>query len=418
MPGATVIDSQHDGNACFKALPQPARVGPQWTAGHPAMHIAIVTETWPPEINGVALTVHALARGAAALGHRVEILRPRRRDEQDGEAGMDEVLLQGAALPRYPGLRFGLPAPRLLQRRWTERAPDAIYVATEGPLGHSALRAARRLGIPACTGFHTRFDDFAHHYGFGFLTPAVFACLRRFHNRAAATLVPTIELADFLQTHGFRNVRLLRRAVDTRLFHPARRDPALRAEWGVPEDGLALVHVGRLAPEKNIELALRVFAAIQARHPHARCVIVGDGPSRPELQLRHPEVVFAGVRRGEDLARHYASGDLFLFPSLTETFGNVTLESLASGVPVVAFDYGAAREHIHSATTGARVPPGDAEAFIDAAVTLAGHIARSSPDGLARSRAEVRAEVSGLSQADVASHFTQLLDGLRKKEAA
>jgi glycosyltransferase involved in cell wall biosynthesis len=382
------------------------------------MHIAIVTETWPPEINGVALTVHALARGAAALGHQVEVLRPRRRDEHDGEAGKDEVLLQGAALPRYPGLRFGLPAPRLLQRRWTDRPPDAIYVATEGPLGHSALRAARRLGIPACTGFHTRFDDFAHHYGFGFLTPAVFACLRRFHNRAAATLVPTRELAGFLEANGFRHVHLLRRAVDTRLFHPGHRDLSLRAEWGVPADGLALVHVGRLAPEKNIELAVRAFAAIQARQPDARCVIVGDGPSRAELQRKHPEILFAGIRRGEDLARHYASGDLFLFPSLTETFGNVTLESLASGVPVVAFDYGAAREHIHSATSGARVPTGDAEAFVDAAVALARHIASRDPAVFERSRAQVRAEVAGLSPADVARQFTLLLDGLRSKEAA
>jgi glycosyltransferase involved in cell wall biosynthesis len=382
------------------------------------MHIAIVTETWPPEINGVALTVHALARDAAAIGHRVEVLRPRRRDEHDGEAGVEEVLLQGAALPRYPGLRFGLPAPLLLQRRWAERAPDALYVATEGPLGHSALRAARRLGIPACTGFHTRFDDFARHYGFGFLTPAVFACLRRFHNRASATLVPTTQLAQFLESNGFRNVRLLRRAVDTRMFRPDRRDPSLRAEWGVAEDGLALIHVGRLAPEKNIELALRASAAIRARHPDARCVIIGDGPSRAELQDRHPEVVFTGIRRGEDLARHYASGDLFLFPSLTETFGNVTLESLASGVPVVAFDYGAAREHIHTATSGARVPTGDATAFVHAAVPLAGHIASRDADGLARARSVVRAEVAGLSQADVAGHFIQLLDGLRAKEAA
>lgn len=416
--GPTVIDPQCRGNAHFNSLPQPARIGPDGLHGHPAMHIAIVTETWPPEINGVALTVHALARGAAALGHRVEVLRPRRRGELDGEAGTDEVLLQGAALPRYPGLRFGLPAPRVLQRRWSGQMPDVVHVATEGPLGHSALRAARRLGIPVCTGFHTRFDDFAHHYGFGFLTPAVFACLRRFHNRASATLVPTAELGVFLESNGFRNVRLLRRAVDTALFDPARRDDSLRAAWGVPVDGLAVVHVGRLAPEKNIELAIRAFRAIRARVPGARCVIVGDGPSRAELQHRHPEVVFAGTRRGEDLARHYASGDLFLFPSLTETFGNVTLESLASGVPVVAFDYGAAREHIHSDAAGARVPTGDAEAFVESAVTLAAHLAGASPDRLARSRAEVRAEVAGLSQEDVASHFTLLLEGLCTREAA
>ena len=416
--GATVIDSQRGGNACFKTLPQAARTGPHGLNRCLGMHIAIVTETWPPEINGVALTVHALARGAAALGHRVEVLRPRRRGEQDSAGGTDEILLQGAALPRYPGLRFGLPAPRRLQRRWAGQPPDVVYVATEGPLGHSALHAARRLGIPVCTGFHTRFDDFAHHYGFGFLTPAVFACLRRFHNRAAATLVPTAELRTYLETNGFRNVRLLRRAVDTALFDPVRRDDSLRAAWNVPADGLAVVHVGRLAPEKNIGLAIRAFAAIRARVPGARCVIVGDGPSRAELEQKHPDVVFAGTRRGEDLARHYASGDLFLFPSLTETFGNVTLESLASGVPVVAFDYGAAREHIHSEATGARVPTGDAEAFIDAAVTLAGYLAAAHPDRLARSRADVRAEVAGLSQDDVASHFTLLLDGLRAQEAA
>jgi glycosyltransferase involved in cell wall biosynthesis len=382
------------------------------------MHIAIVTETWPPEVNGVALTVHALARGAAALGHRVEVLRPRRRDEPGSEGGIDEVLLHGAALPRYPGLRFGLPAPRLLQRRWSEQRPDAIYVATEGPLGHSALRAARRLGIPVCTGFHTRFDDFAHHYGFGFLTPAVFACLRRFHNRASATLVPTAELADFLEASGFRNVRLLRRAVDTRLFDPVHRDERLRAEWGLAPGDLAVIHVGRLAPEKNLELALRAFEAIRARHPRARCVVVGDGPARAELQQAHPDIVFTGIRRGEDLARHYASGDLFLFPSLTETFGNVTLESLASGVPVVAFDYGAAREHIDAEVAGSRVPTGDAGAFVEAAVALASRIARIDPATLARTRADVRAAVAGLSQADVAGQFALLLDGLRTKEAA
>lgn len=382
------------------------------------MHIAIVTETWPPEVNGVALTVHALARGAVALGHRVEVLRPRRRDEPGAEAGIDEVLLHGAALPRYPGLHFGLPAPRLLQRRWTAHPPEAIYVATEGPLGHSALRAARRLGIPACTGFHTRFDDFAHHYGFGFLTPAVFACLRRFHNRAAATLVPTVELAGFLEANGFRNVRLLRRAVDTQLFHPMRRDEGLRAEWGVAPDGLAVVHVGRLAPEKNLDLALRAFAAIRAGHPGARCVFVGDGPARADLQDAHPDVVFAGIRRGEDLARHYASGDLFLFPSLTETFGNVTLESLASGVPVVAFDYGAAREHVDADVTGTRVAVGDAEAFVDAALMLAGRIACRAPEARMRARTDVRAGVAGLSQADVAGQFVMLLDSLRRKEAA
>lgn len=377
------------------------------------MHVAIVTETWPREVNGVALTVQALARGIAALGHRVEVLRPRQREELPAEAGIEEVLLRGAAVPRYPGLRFGLPATGLFQRRWTEGPPDAIYVATEGPLGHSALRAARRLQIPACTGFHTRFDDFARHYGLGFLAPTVFACLRRFHNHADATLVPTLELAGFLEANGFRNVHLLRRAVDTRLFDPSRRDADLRAAWGAAPGDLVVVHVGRLAPEKNLGLALRAFAAIRARHPRTRCVVVGDGPSREALQQAHPEVRFTGTQRGEALARHFASGDLFVFPSLTETFGNVTLESLASGVPVVAFDYGAAREHLHGACAGARVAVGDADAFVDAALTLADRIVDADADDLAHRREQVRAEVADLGQADVAGHFARLLDGLR-----
>ncbi|MEP7044158.1 MAG: glycosyltransferase family 1 protein [Dokdonella sp.] len=384
------------------------------------MRVAIVTETWPPEINGVALTVQSLARGLAGLGHTVELVRPR----QEGEAGAasadgyDQVILPGAALPRYPGLRFGLPAHRALHRRWSERRPDVLYIATEGPLGLTALGAARRLDLPACTGFHTRFDDFARHYGFGWLTPIVFAYLRRFHNRASATLVPTTELADFLGANGFRNVRLLRRAVDTELFDPVRRDEALRAEWGLARDDLAVIHVGRIAPEKNLELAVRAFRAIQLEQPRARLIIVGDGPARAGLAAQHPDIVFTGIRRNEELARHYASGDLFVFPSLTETFGNVTLEALASGVPVVAYDYGAAREHIHDGNAGTRVPLGDADAFVAAAVAMAARIARDTNASTSRLRLAARATVAALSPASVSTHFADLLGALALRRAA
>ena len=378
------------------------------------MRISIVTETWPPEINGVALTVQALARGLHALGHGVELVRPRQRDEAriDRDA-FDPVIVPGAGLPRYPGLRFGLPARRRLLRHWARRRPDALYIATEGPLGFSALAAARRIGLPACTGFHTRFDDFAAHYGVGFLAPLVFAGLRRFHNRAAATLVPTSELAGFLDARGFRNLRLLRRAVDTTLFHPARRDEALRAAWGVAPGDLAVIHVGRLAPEKNIELAMRAFDAIRAHHPRARFVVVGDGPARKALSAAHPHVLFAGMRCGDDLARHYASGDLFLFPSRSETFGNVTIEALACGLPVVAFDYGAAREHVRDAAAGARVALDDDDGFVAAAVRIAGReaAARTPPD-------RVRAAVAAIGVADVAVQFAGLLRSLQPESAA
>jgi glycosyltransferase involved in cell wall biosynthesis len=378
------------------------------------MRIAIVTETWPPEINGVALTVESLAWGLFALGHSIEIVRPRQPDEAAASiAGFDHVPMPGATLPRYPGLRFGMPAHRRLRRHWKRRRPDVLYVATEGPLGLTALGAARRLGLPVSTGFHTRFDDYARHYGFAFLTPIVGAYLRRFHNRADATIVPTAELADHLESSGFRNVRLLRRAVDTRLFDPSRRDETLRSEWGLGERDLAVIHVGRVAPEKNLDLAVAAFRAIQATHPSAKFVLVGDGPARRTLGKAHPDFVFAGMRHGLDLARHYASADLFVFPSLSETFGNVTLEALASGVPVVAYDYGAAREYLRETRAGAAVAPRDRDTFVTAAIATADEVVRSS--GI---RMRARSAVEGLDPASVAASFADLLDGLATRKAA
>lgn len=380
------------------------------------MRIAIVTETWPPEINGVALTVQALALALAAQGHVVELVRPRQACDAHiagAPQPFDEMLTQGAGLPHYPGLRFGLPAGRRLRRRWRATRPDAVYVATEGPLGLSALGAARALGIATSAGFHTRFDDFARHYGVGFLTPLVRLYLRHFHNRADATLVPTTELADFLHRQEFRHVRVLRRAVDTRLFHPARRDAGLRQQWGLTPADLAVVHVGRLAAEKNLPLALHAFRAIQQKHPSARMVMVGDGPMRAALAAAHADVIFAGMRHGEDLARHYANADLFLFPSLSETFGNVTLEAMASGVPVVAFDYGAAREVIDDGRSGLRVPFADANGFVAAAAALADDRTRREA-----MRPRARSAAEDLSPHAVGVNFAELLASLTMSRAA
>lgn len=332
------------------------------------MRHAIVTETYPPEVNGVALTVQSLERGLMARGHEVELIRPRQHARETAPA--HTLLVRGGNLPRYPGLKFGLPATGALLRHWHENPPDAVYVATEGPLGWSALRAARRLGIPVASGFHTRFDEYMRDYGLRWLQPVALRWMRHFHNLADATLVPTEELRRFLDGHGFRHAQRLARAVDTQLFDPARRDPALRVKWGLGEDQLAVIHVGRIAAEKNLDLAVQAFRRLQQDRPDARFIWVGDGPERERLARENPDFVFGGIQRGNALARHFASGDLFLFPSRSETFGNVTLESMASGVPVVAFDYGAAREHLRDGLHGATVGC-DAE-FVAASVRLAG----------------------------------------------
>ncbi|MGE0031758.1 MAG: glycosyltransferase family 4 protein [Steroidobacteraceae bacterium] len=379
------------------------------------MKIAIVTETYPPEVNGVALTVHSLVSQMAADGHDLLLVRPR----QPGVSAMplarpvSELLVAGAALPKYPGLRFGFPAGRLLNRHFGARRPDAVYVATEGPLGWSAVRAASRLGIPVATGFHTRFDAYAGAYGLGPLTPLVRHWLRRLHNASGATVVPTDELRQWLVARGFERVRVVARGVDTELFDPARRDPALRARWGVGARGLAVIHVGRIAAEKNLGLAIEAFRLIRQQRPDARFIFVGTGPQAVRLQREHPDFVFTGLRLGEDLAGHFASADLFLFPSLTETFGNVTIEAMAAGVPTVAFDYGAARTHMKDGVHGRLAACGDEPAFVDAAVQTAMDDAGRRAMGIASRKTALT-----LRPQQVTRDFVGLLAGLSAGAAA
>ena len=310
--------------------------------------------------------------------------------------------MRGGPLPRYPGLRFGLVSACRLQQAWKRDRPDAIYIATEGPLGWSALRAARRLSIPVASAVHTRFDLYMRDYGLALLEPVALRWMRRFHNRADVTLAPTRELEQFLEESGFERTKRLARAVDTARFDPQLRDPALRAEWGADPEEVVAIHVGRIAAEKNLALAVSAFRELQQHRPQARMVWVGDGPQRAALERDNPAFIFCGVKRGEDLARHFASADVFLFPSLSETFGNVTLESMASSLATVAFDYGAAREHLVDGMHGACVT--DEKGFIDAVVRIGCNDALRSAMG-----ERARAAVTGLHPDRVAADFDALL---------
>jgi len=338
------------------------------------LNIAFVTETYPPEVNGVAMTVGRLVDGLRARGHGVSVVRPRQHKEDQGSEG--DLAVAGMPLPGYQGLRLGLPAGGLLARRWRSQRPDLVHVVTEGPLGWSAVQTARKLGIPVTSGFHTNFDRYSIHYGLGWMRPAVAAYLRTLHRRTLATLVPTEALAADLAGEGIPGVRVVGRGVDIELFAPARRSHELRAEWGVRPDELVCLYVGRIAPEKNLPLVLKSFAAIKAKQPAARMVWVGDGPARRDLMTAHPDHHFAGMQVGEALARHYASADLFLFTSLTETYGNVVAEAMASGTAVVAYRSAAAAELIAHERNGLTVLPGDEGAFVGAAVTLASDATR------------------------------------------
>jgi glycosyltransferase involved in cell wall biosynthesis len=342
-------------------------------ASKPAsLRIAVVTETFAPEVNGVAMTLGRVVDGLLQRGHAVQVVRPRQGQESSApRAGLDQVLSHGIPVPSYGSLRFGLPSKGRLVKLWGETRPDIVHVVTEGPLGWSAVAAARKLHLPLTSSFHTNFHSYSQHYGMGLLKSPIESYLRKLHNRTQATMVPTRALQQELQGRGYDNVSVVSRGVDTARFNPARRSAALRSSWGAQAQDPVLLLVGRLAKEKNVQLVLTAFAAIRASQPRARLVLVGDGPLRRVLQEACPEAHFAGVRQHDELAAHYASADLFLFPSLTETFGNVVPEALASGLAVLSYANAAAQELIVDGHNGVLIPNGDERAFVDAALALA-----------------------------------------------
>ena len=350
----------------------------------PAVRIAYLTETHLPEINGVALTAARAVQHLRGAGHSVQLLRPRQPSEPALRSA-HEWRSSGGPIPMYADLRYGVARPRHLQKVWSARrsrcgaatgfVPDLVHVATPGPLAWAALRAARAMGIPTSADFRTNFHAYSRYYGLGWLEPVVLGYLRRLHAMADCNFVPTLALERELAGHGFERLTVVGRGVDAQRFAPGWRDAALRACWGAQDDAPVLLYVGRLAAEKNVELALQSHRRLRERLPAARMVVVGDGPLRKRLQAEHPGVHFAGTQRDADLARHYASADVFLFPSLTDTFGNVTLEALASGLAVVAFDTAAAAEHVREGVSGWLATPapsrGVAEAAFHAALARA-----------------------------------------------
>ncbi|MFT3959950.1 glycosyltransferase family 4 protein [Propionivibrio sp.] len=372
------------------------------------MRIAYVTETYPPEINGVALTVERTVGFLRARGHDVDLIRPQQRGETR-RPDREEWLTAGIPLPMYPELRCGLALPATVARRFARQAPDLVHIATEGPLGWAALSAARRLGLPATTDFRTNFHTYSKYYRLGWLQPVIARYLRIFHNRATRTFVPTRLAQRALAESGFHRLEVAGRGVDTALFSPKRRSPGLREAWGAAAgEPPVLLYVGRLAREKRVDLALRAFDAARAAVPAACMIVVGDGPQRRELEARFPAARFVGQRRGEDLARHYASADLFVFPSESETFGNVTLEALASGLAVVGFRSAAVAELVAHGDNGFAVEPGDDPAFI---ATLAAACRRAAaPDGgLAAMRRQARLTALAADWNTALGHFEKCL---------
>ncbi len=328
------------------------------------MKIALITATFPPEVNGVAMTNQRLIRGLIQRGHSVLLIKPQRSDaipSDDSSLGIFEVL--GLPIPNYAGLKIGIPIPGQLKRLFREARPDVVHLATEGPLGFSALRSARSLGIPVTSTFHTNFQDYCADYGAAFLGDAMMGYLRWFHNACALTTAPDPSLIERLKAKGVERLEMLGRGADTELFTPERRSEALRASWGADDDTPVAIYVGRAAAEKDIPLALEAWKKACNYQPNLKMVVIGDGPVRKKLEKKWPEVHFAGMRYDIDLATHYASADFFIFGSTSETFGNVVVEAMSSGLVALTYHYAAGKQFIKHGVNGYLAPLDDAEAF-------------------------------------------------------
>jgi glycosyltransferase involved in cell wall biosynthesis len=309
------------------------------------MRVLIATDAWHPQINGVVRTLEALAQAAEALGAKIEFLTP---------AGFASL-----PIPTYPGLSVALPRPAEIASRIARARPDAIHIATEGPIGWTVRRYCRARGLPFTTSFTTRFPEYVA-ARFPLPLAAGYALLRRFHSAAAITMVATPSLRSELAARGFTRLKLWGRGVDTALFNPARA-----IDLGLPRP--IFISVGRLAPEKN----LPAFLALEL--PGTK-VVIGEGPQAAELKAQFPSVKFLGTLTGERLAQHLAAADVFVFPSTTDTFGIVQLEALASGVPVAAYPVTGPRDVIGNAPVGVLDP--DLKRACLGALGLSRHAAR------------------------------------------
>lgn len=333
------------------------------------MRIALVTDTYTPQVNGVTTVVVRIAKVLREFGHNVVVVAPRYPGHAPVDAG--ELRIPSASFPPYPAIRLSLPQFSAVARFLDPFEPDIVHVATEGPLGLTGRRYAVRRGIPLVTSYHTNFPEYARHYGAGIIEPLVWKWLRWFHRPAVLTQTPGEAVASELERRGIGRPVVWGRGVDTAHFTPTRRSAGWRRWLAGGDDTVVVLHVGRLAPEKNIDVLAEAWTVARERvGQRATFVIAGDGPERRRLLSHLPWVRQLGFLDRNKLADVYASADICMLPSRTETCGLVALEAMASGLAVVAADAGGFRESIAHRRSGLLVAPDDAVGFASEILSL------------------------------------------------
>lgn len=351
------------------------------------MRIALMTETFLPNVNGIVTTICRLLEHIQTEGHEALLFAPQGAPQQ--YAGAQIIPLRGVPFPLYPDIRFTPPQPGILPTLRQFR-PDLIHLAGLMVLGPAARFAARRLRVPALATYHTDLPAYSIHYGLGAFRQAAYTYLRWVHNACALTLCPSSAILADLRGRGFRRLRLWGRGVDIKQFHPSHRREEWRTAIGAHAGERVLLYVGRLAAEKRLDVLAEALRDMNG----VRLVLVGDGPARPQLERRFAgmPVTFTGFLNGHDLTVAYASSDVFVFPSDTETFGQVVQEAMASGLPVVAARAGGVIDLVRDHETGLFFEPGSAYSLRTAVIKLVSNPVLSSTYGHAgRIAAEQRA---------------------------
>lgn len=363
------------------------------------MRLALFTDTYLPQTNGVARTLHRLTGYLHRRGIEHLLFTPKSAPEE----GYADPVRPIASIPffLYPECRLALPSMSSIQSELKSFKPDLLHMATPFNLGLCGLRYAQKQNLPHVASYHTHFDRYLEYYRMRRIVPLYWKYMKWFHRTCDAILAPSSETVESLRTQGFNRLRTWSRGVDCSLYMPEKRSSSVRERYGISAP-LLLLYVGRIAPEKDIAtllLAMRQLPDSIASAVHL--LVVGDGPLLPELQEQAPDnVTFAGSKHGEELAELYASGDLFVFPSSTETFGNVVLEAMASGLPVIAADAGGSKDLVIPGVTGTLFAAHQSEALVQEICSAVLH-----PDLRAAMGAEGRKQSLGRS-------WEHIFDGL------
>ena len=332
------------------------------------LRLALFSDTYAPQVNGVARTLERLVGAVRARGGEARVFTT-----SDPDAAADGSVRRAASVPfwAYPQLRIAAPIGGGAGRDLRAWRPTLIHAATPFGMGLAGRRAARRLGVPFVSSYHTHFSAYVRFYHLGLLERPTWGFLRWFHNGGARTFCPSRAIAAELEAHGFRGLRIWPRGIDTTRFNPRFRSTALRERLGATPDTVIVAYVGRIAPEKGLDVALEAMKKVMTAEP-GRTVfaLAGDGPYEAHCRAAAPEgTVFMGRIVGEDLSAFYASADVFVFPSVTDTFGNVLLEAMSSGLAVVGAEYGTTTELLGEGR-GLTFPSGDAAGMADRILEL------------------------------------------------